>query len=809
MNENEVSLKAAQSGSELEEDYGLLMKSMQVSVSKHLLDEVFTMIWANEFYYKLIGYPREEYEELFQNRPDIYYKYHHYEEEMQKITNAVLEALKAGRSEYVLITRMPVKGSAHRWVRMNGFFTQNTVDGSRISYTVITDVNDLVEMELARSVTYNNIPGFVAKYLVKEHLHLELLEANDRFNSFFGVKNTTDLTDAVFQMNINANREALISQLDNIEKGKHIKLLAKVQNRNGKILWMQVNGDCVDWIDGYPVYLVMYVDVTDVTELRQMQAKLEAQAQQLRDALAGAQKANSAKKDFLSRMSHEIRTPLNAIIGMTTIAAVHSQDCARVEDCLGKISYSSKHLLSIINDVLDMSKIEEGKLTANCKAFSLQHLMDSVTTIIYPQAEAKGVEFKELIQDVVEEEVIGDAVRVGQILINLLSNAVKFTAEGGSVTLKVRQIRDRSGKIRIEFIVSDNGCGMSEEFLQHLYEPFEQERGKVNYGGTGLGMPITKNLVSLLDGTITVRSRQGKGTVFTVELPFEVEEKKRYLTYPSMESLHVLVSDDDAEDCAYTSLLLENLGINAKGVFSGKEAVEEIRRTHQTKEEYDVCLIDWQMPDMDGIETTRRIRSIVGPDTLIIIITAYGYSSIEAEAWEAGANLFLAKPFFASSLYNSLLAATRPQKVAEDKKKISTDTLLKGKRVLLAEDNDLNREIAVDLLEMTGAKVDCARDGKEAVDYFMTGRGRECDAILMDIQMPIMDGYQATRIIRASNRSNALEIPIIAMTADAFQEDVAAALEAGMNAHIAKPFDTEVLYKTLSDVLSFGGAVSV
>lgn len=805
MEQQEIEFTMTQSGSELEEDYGLLMKSMQVSVSKHLLDDAFTMIWSNEFYYKLIGYPQEEYEELFHNRPDIYYKYHHYEEELKKISTAVLEAISEGRSEYALITRMPVKGGAHRWVRMNGFFTQNVVKGYRISYTVITDVNDLVEMRLAQSITYNNIPGFVGKYLVKEHFHIELLEANEQFASFLGLKDKSGSLDSIFQLNMEANREAIISQFPNIEKGEHIKFLAKMQNKEGNILWMQANGDCIDWVDGCPVYLVIYIDVTDVTELRQMQAKLEVQAQQLRDALASAQNANSAKKDFLSRMSHEIRTPLNAIIGMTTIAAVHSSDSARVEDCLSKISYSSKHLLSIINDILDMSKIEEGKLTVNHKAFSLQQLMDSVTTIIYPQAAAKGVEFKESIQAVEEEEVIGDSMRVGQILINLLSNAVKFTPEGGDVALKVRQTIDRKERMWLEFTVSDNGRGMSEEFLQHLYEPFEQEHARgTNSGGTGLGMPITKNLVSLLEGTITVKSKVGKGTVFTVEIPFETVEKKRYLNYPSMDSLRVLVSDNDRDDCAYTSLLLKNLGIKAKGVFRGKDAVEEIRRAYRTKDEYDVCLIDWRMPDMDGIETTRQIRSIVGPDTLIIIITAYDYSSIEAEAWEAGANLFLAKPFFASSLYNSLLTATRPQKARRENSHLNTSNLLQGKRILLVEDNALNLEIAVDLLEMAGAVVDCVSNGKEAVDYFLDKSGRECDAILMDIQMPVMDGYQATRIIRASDCANSQDVPIIAMTADAFQEDVAAALEAGMNAHIAKPFDTELLYKTLSEVLASG-----
>ena len=778
-----------------EYDYNLLMSAMHVSVSKHLLEESFTMVWSNDFYYELIRYPREEYEALFHNRPDLYYQYHHYEGELQRINEVVMKTMQEGRREYSIITRMPVKGGGHIWVRMSGTFTDENYQGVPVAYTVITDITDLVEIKQEQSITYDNIPGFVAKYLIKDHHNMMLLDANDRFKEFFGL--AEEEYNALLQQNLKDNEEQFAAQLEKVRRGEHIRFTCQLHSRKKKI-WIQINGDCVDWLDGDPVYLLLYIDVT---EMREMQQKLEEQTRQLRDALAGAKQASDAKRSFLSRMSHEIRTPMNAIIGMTTIAASHIEDQSRVEDCLKKIGFSSKHLLSLINDVLDMSKIEEGKLTIAREPFYLQQVLESVTAIIFPQAVARGVDFHTSLQDVTEEELAGDAVRVSQILLNLMSNAVKFTPAGGRVRLMVKGLPCKNNRVRLRFTISDTGRGMSEEFLARLYEPFEQERvaDSEKITGTGLGMPITKNLVELLGGTISVSSHLGEGTVFTVELPFQLANASgQAVKYPVMSALKVLVTDNDPDDCMYTSLLLERFGIMTRRVFSGEEAVEEIRTAHNAGEDYDVCLIDWQMPDMDGIETTRKIRAIVGPDTLIIIITAYDYSQIEAAAREAGANLFLAKPLFASSLYNSLLfAAGTEQLMPGQSPGEAPPKSLFGRKFLLAEDNDLNGEIAEELLRMAGAKVHWVKDGNEALEWFLSPEGRTCDAILMDIQMPEMDGYQATRAIRAASRDNAASIPIIAMTANAFREDVTAALEAGMNAHIAKPVDVIYLYRVL------------
>lgn len=523
--------------------------------------------------------------------------------------------------------------------------------------------------------------------------------------------------------------------------------------------------------------------------------------QTLKDALVNAQNANAAKQNFLSRMSHEIRTPMNAIIGMTTIAGAYIEDRKRVEDCLEKIGYSSKHLMTLINDVLDTSKIDEGKMTIAHETFNLESVAESITSIFYPQAMEKGIHFSMPLIDLTDTVLIGDSLRLNQVLINLLSNALKFTPAGGAVRVEIQQVQKKNGRVRLRFTVSDTGIGMSAEFMERLYLPFEQESAATSrrFGGTGLGMSICKNLVTLMGGTISVKSELDKGSSFIVELDFDVAEEKgeAFLHHHhALESLKVLVADDDQDCCIHTTLLLKNLGILSRWVLTGAECVDEVLSAHKVGEEYDVCLIDWKMPDMDGIEVTRRVREFVGPNTTIIIITAYDWTSIEQSAREAGANAFLSKPIFASTLYNALLAVTGIERTIKSHENIKPDLALKGRRALLAEDNELNREIAVELLKMTGMEVDCAGDGQEALERFLKD-GDGYDLILMDIQMPVMDGHEAAKAIRRSGHPKAKTIPIIAMTADAFHEDVVKAGESGMNGHLAKPIDPARLYQII------------
>lgn len=549
--------------------------------------------------------------------------------------------------------------------------------------------------------------------------------------------------------------------------------------------------------------LLMIVIVIYAYKLRNeylINDELKRQQKILQDALLVAQKANDAKRDFLSRMSHEIRTPMNAIIGMSAVAFNYLDDKKRTADCLSKITFSSKHLLMLLNDVLDMSKIENGKLNIRQELFDLKNLVTSLADINYGLATAKGLAFEIVISGFKDELLLGDSMRVNQILLNLLSNAIKFTPKGGSVRLEIRMLRSASDKIWLRFIVKDSGIGMKKEFLEHLYEPFEQADNGIarKYGGTGLGMAITKNLVAIMDGTIEVESQEGAGTTFMVDLPFGVSKVDKK-TAAEMEEMRVLVVDDDNDTCEHAAVLLKGMGVNVDWALNGFEAIEKVRSACEDDGRcYDVCFIDWCMPELDGIEMARRMRRYVGPDVLIIIISAYDWSGIEEQAKAAGVNAFIAKPFFASNLYNTLLTVSRKPELGFSAVGNKETYDFGGKKVLLVEDNELNMEIASELLKFVNLQVEHAENGKVAVDIFRNSKEKEYALIFMDIQMTLMNGYDAARCIRSSEHPVAGTIPIIAMTANAFNDDVQAAFDAGMNGHLAKPIDVEVLYKTIA-----------
>lgn len=578
--------------------------------------------------------------------------------------------------------------------------------------------------------------------------------------------------------------------------------LPDVQERNVVLK----NGDKHFKIRIYPIFTDNVITQRIVTLSDQTKEVLQRQA--LRDALENARNASMAKSNFLSHMSHEIRTPMNAIIGMTTIAMTRLDDRARLEDCLSKIALSSRHLLGIINDVLDMSKIEGGKLAIAHEPFNFQTAMEGVVNLILPQAQARGLNF-EVLSRVEEEELVGDALRVNQILINILSNSIKFTPAEGSVRLEVQQLYKKNNSVQFRFIIRDTGIGMSEEFIKKLYTPFEQATNTTaaKFGGTGLGMAITKNLVSLLGGTIFVKSKEGEGSEFTVELPFGLSGRKTETYKGSLDPLKVLIVDDDHGTCEHASLLLEKMGLRCRWVLSGEEAIKLVKESHANGDDYDVCFVDWKMPDMDGLETAIRIRDAVGHDTCIIIISAYNWETIQDQARNIGIDGFVPKPFFASNLYNALNSLNRGTKEATKaeapaQQETPADDAertydFSGKHILLVEDNEFNREIANEFLEMTGATVDNAEDGSQGVSRFVESEPGTYDIILMDVQMPVMDGHEATRTIRASDHPDAKSIPILAMTANAFSEDVSTALAAGMNGHIAKPIDIKELYRLL------------
>ncbi|MEY8393496.1 response regulator [Lachnospiraceae bacterium 45-P1] len=546
--------------------------------------------------------------------------------------------------------------------------------------------------------------------------------------------------------------------------------------------------------------IMVMVISKDITAQVQKQRE---QTKTLKEALMQAQHANSAKSAFLSNMSHDIRTPMNAIIGFTTIAVSHIDNQDQVRDCLQKVLSSSNHLLSLINDILDMSRIESGKVQIKEQDCNISELTHNLVNIIQPQVKAKQLELFIDTFDVVNEDIIADSLKLSQVFINLLSNAVKYTPAGGTISFRIsQQTTFRHGYGDYVFTVRDNGIGMTEEFTKHVFEPFERESSTTKTGiqGTGLGMAITKNIVDMMGGTITVQSEKGKGSEFRVELSLRLQDiKKNAAQIKELDGLRALVVDDDCDSCESVSKMLRQLGMQAEWTTSGREAIYRAKSAHGKGDSYHTYIIDWQMPELSGIETARRIRAVIGDDVPIIVLTAYDWTDIEEEAKQAGITAFCAKPLFMSDLKSALLLANNLIEKEEEESWTSAD--FGGKRILVVEDNELNREIAEAILEETGFVVETAPDGTDAVNLMRQAQEYYYDAILMDVQMPVMDGYEATRIIRTLPREDVKTMPIIAMTANAMEEDKETALKSGMNAHIAKPLDIELFLDVLGKYL--------
>ncbi len=527
----------------------------------------------------------------------------------------------------------------------------------------------------------------------------------------------------------------------------------------------------------------------------------QAQMRQLDEARGEAEQANRAKSEFLSNMSHDIRTPMNGIVGMTAIALANIQDRGRVEDCLKKITLSSKHLLGLINDVLDMSKIESGKLSLNIHQVSLRETMDNIVNIVQPQIKARNQHFDIFVHNILEEDVNCDSVRLNQILINLLSNALKFTPEEGRINLYLFQEPSPLGEsyVRCHFRVKDNGIGMAKEFQDKIFDTFSREKSsnvdKVE--GTGLGMAITKCIVDEMKGTIELESAPGQGSDFRITLDLEIARTKESdMLLPPWK---MLVVDNNLDLCKSAVSSLKEIGIDAEWALNGKDAVEMVEKRHVNHRDYDIILLDWKMPGMDGLETTRQIRKRVGEDIPILIISAYDWSDIEEDARAAGIHGFISKPLFKSNLYLGLsryMQQEENQAIEQEEETLNFD----GMKILLAEDNDLNWEIAEDILSEVGFELERAENGKICVEMFAASEKGYYDLVLMDIRMPVMKGYDAAREIRALEREDR-DLPIIAMTADAFSEDIQHALECGMNAHVSKPIDVDRLMEVLKKYL--------
>lgn len=527
----------------------------------------------------------------------------------------------------------------------------------------------------------------------------------------------------------------------------------------------------------------------------------------LAEKLQKAEAAEKAKTMFLSNMSHDIRTPMNAIIGFTTLAESNLDNKERVHEYLTKIMSSSNHLLSLINDVLDMSRIESGRLNIEEKECSISDIFADMRNIIQTQMQVKQLDFFMDTLDVVDENIFCDKLHLNQVLLNLLSNAIKFTPAGGSVSLIIRQKPGApEGYGSYEIRVRDTGIGMNPEFAEHIFEPFEREQTSTVSGiqGTGLGMAITKSIVDAMGGTIELKTEKGKGTEFIINLAFRLQETSRHIeVIPELEGLRALVVDDSFSTCDSVTKMLIRIGMHAEWTMHGKEAILRARQAMEIGDKYGVYFIDWVLPDLNGIEVARQLRSLVGGEPPIIVLTAYDWRTIEDEAREAGVTAFCNKPIFMSELSETLISVMcKVESSADEEMLPGTEAELQGKRLLLVEDNELNREIAQEILEESGFVIETAEDGTVAVEMVGKAQPGYYDLILMDVQMPIMNGYEATKAIRKLENKQLADIPIVAMTANAFEEDRKMAMDSGMNAHVAKPIDVKKLFEVLNELLS-------
>lgn len=783
---------------QVSQEQDMLMSALNVSVSKHLMDEHFTCIRANEFYYRLIGYTKEECHSIFHDHVDEFFANN---PDSWNILHKKIEATIADNDDsYSAFLPMYYPNGSVYWVKLVGFFTDEYIDGRQVTYATMVNVTDMLQIQKERTIAYDNIPGFIVKYRVTPD-SLLMLEASDRIGNLFDVQDPSS-TDPL-RVLAPESRELMQEQFSHLRSREHFEATLHMKDKSDQDRWFQASFSCIDTIAADPVYLAVFIDITDVTVLRELRCKLEERTEMLNNALDKAEKANLAKSDFLSRMSHDIRTPMNAIVGMTKIAFSHIKEPEKMEDCLKKIELSSQHLLSLINDVLDMSKIESGKITPNIGPMLLPELIENVVTIMQPDIKAKKQQFSVRLQNVIHENIYCDALRLRQAFINILSNACKFTPVGGSIAMDIEECAaEEADRAVYTFTFVDTGIGINPEFVDKIFDAFSREYDSrmEQAEGTGLGMAITKKVMDMLGGTVSVESQVGRGTTFTVVLPVRVGR----ITPAGIQLPHarVLIADADREVCENSARFLGECGISADWAVSGHEALSKAEEAHASGRDYRAVILDGQLTDISGVDTARLIREKTGDASPILAISAYDWSDIEPAAKAAGVRGFLQKPLFRSTLAASLKKYLLDQDAdqTEDVQKQNFD--FTGKTFLLADDNELNREIAEVLLTSTGAVIDSVCNGFQCVEKFAGSPEGYYDLILMDIQMPQMNGYTATQKIRELSRSDARTVPILAMTADAFSEDIEAAMAVGMNAHLAKPLDINLVIRTISRFLN-------
>jgi len=674
-------------------------------------------------------------------------------------------------------------------------------DGRESRIEFVFDVskyrNKLDKQEKQQAAMLRSLPGGIARLDARDER--TILWYGSEFLSIIGYTEEQfkeELQSQCLYVHPEDMEQAAAAMHEAKETGRSSIMQGRIVTRSGEIRHLTITFsymDGKDSEDGIPSYYSLGIDVTEAVERQRLQA--------LEDACRVAKHANQAKTEFLSRMSHDIRTPMNAIVGMTAIAGAHIEDTPRVRDCLKKINTSSKHLLNLINEVLDMSKIESGRLDVRANDFSLPGLVQNVFDVCRPMIIEKGHHLTMNISKVGHEDLYGDESRLQQVLVNILSNAVKYTPAGGRLHFSIEEKPTHAeGASVFYFTFEDDGIGMSEEFVGRIFEPFSRaEDSRISkIQGTGLGMAISQNIIHMMNGEITVDSTLGKGSRFTVSVALKFRDAEEG-EHPVLTNLPVLVVDDERDVCEYASLLLKEVGMRAFWVLSGQEAVAEIVRAHEERDDYFAVILDWRMPDMDGLDTAREIRRRVGPDLPIIMLSGYDCSDVGADFLAAGVDVFIMKPLFKSNMVHLL------RNFAEDRGCGHASAVLRpeeqrldGLHVLLVEDNEINQEIAKELLLMEGASVDVADNGEQALDIFARSEEGYYQLVLMDIQMPVMDGYTATAALRSLRRDDAKTAIILAMTANVFSDDVIKAEASGMNGHISKPFDPDRLYAMIA-----------
>ncbi|MEG0423098.1 MAG: response regulator [Erysipelotrichaceae bacterium] len=719
---------------------------------------------------------------------------------------SLLKMYREGKTSITQESYVRFSSDTILWIQIELDMFQNPKNGEIEAYIYALDIND---KKMARAM--------VDAVVDIDYDYMALLEADvNRYKIYSNTTNSTSMppleatdyaqavSDYAHAYLVEEDIEKNIQDMsvENIRKQLADKKVYtsywRVKESNGEISRKKLQYSYLD--RSRNKVLITRSDITNIyNEEQQMN-------EALKNALLEAQQANKAKSEFLSRMSHEIRTPMNAIIGMSALAANFINDPNQVAQYLSKIGISARFLLSLINDILDMSRIESGKMMIRNDVIPFEDFINEINSIAYAQAEEKGVEYDAVLTSFTEEDYIGDATKLKQVIINIITNAIKFTDKGGRVQFIVHQEKIKQNEALMKFTINDTGVGINEEFLPRLFDSFAQgnEGNTTPYGGTGLGLAICKNLVDLMEGKISVNSIKGIGTEFVVEIKLGISEtsktkidKQATLRY---NHLKALIVDDDIIICQHTKAILMDMKIKAEYVVSGAKALEIIRKKWQSNMFFDIIFIDWKMPDMNGIETTREIRKIVGKDVTIVIMTAYDWAAIEMDAKNAGVDLLISKPLFKSTI-NSTLEQLYGDGVHEVVEKIKKEYDFSGKRVLLVEDHILNIEVAKKLLNVKNLEVDVAENGLQAIETFAQKPDGYYDAILMDIRMPIMDGLTATKSIRQMRKSDAKSIPIIAMTANAFEEDIEATKDVGMNAHLAKPIEPALLYQTMQRFL--------